>query len=111
MTLVKKYANIKETSAYTGVAIKTLYDWAANGMIPSIKIGKKVLFDLEDVRNSFALSKRNVQPISERAEDKAKSILAGVLKPIPSSSGNKAYNGEQQHNQRDLSKEKGEEDE
>ncbi len=55
----KRYANIKEVSEYTSLPIKTLYDWASQGRIPSIKYGKRVLFDLEDVDRIMASLKRN----------------------------------------------------
>lgn len=115
MTVIKKYANIKELAEYTGVPKGTLYDWAANGKIPSIKKEKKVLFDLSAVDKDFDLNKRNVKPQSEIVEEKAKTILSSfgntgntkTGKTNPSSSENEAYNGGQQHNQRDLSEEKG----
>jgi excisionase family DNA binding protein len=107
MPIIKKYANIKEVSEYTGLTVKTLYDWAANGMIPSIKAGKKVLFDLADVDAALGRMRRNIRPQAETAEETARIILADHGKTAPSSSENEAYNGGQQHNQRDLSNEKG----
>jgi excisionase family DNA binding protein len=55
----KRYANIKEVSEYTSLPIKTLYDWASQGRIPSIKYGRRVLFDLEDIDRIMASLKRN----------------------------------------------------
>ncbi len=55
----KKYANIKEVSEYTSLPTKTLYDWASTGKIPSIKIGRRVLFDLNDIDNLMTSLKRN----------------------------------------------------
>jgi excisionase family DNA binding protein len=55
----KRYASIKEVSEYTSLPVKTLYDWASQGRIPSIKYGRRVLFDLEDVDRIMASSKRN----------------------------------------------------
>lgn len=54
----KRYANIKEVSEYTSLSIKTLYDWASQGRIPSIKYGRRVLFDLEDIDRFLASLKR-----------------------------------------------------
>jgi len=34
----KRYANIKEVSEYTSLSVKTLYEWASIGRIPSIKL-------------------------------------------------------------------------
>ena len=42
----KRYASIKEVSKYTSLPVKTLYEWASIGRIPSIKLGRRVLFDL-----------------------------------------------------------------
>lgn len=38
--------------------IKTLYEWAGVGRIPSIKIGRRVLFDLQDIDRVMATLKR-----------------------------------------------------
>ncbi len=55
----KKYANIKDVSEYTSLPTKTLYDWASTVKIPSIKIGRRVLFDLNDIDNLMTSLKRN----------------------------------------------------
>ena len=55
----KRYANIKEVSAYTTLAESTLYEWAGQGKIPSIKIGRRVLFDLHDIDKVMDRLKRN----------------------------------------------------
>ncbi|OHB72359.1 MAG: hypothetical protein A2W17_00635 [Planctomycetes bacterium RBG_16_41_13] len=55
----KRYANIKEVSQYTSLPVKTLYEWASIGRIPSIKLGRRVLFDLEDIDRLLASLKRN----------------------------------------------------
>ncbi|MBI5789385.1 MAG: helix-turn-helix domain-containing protein [Candidatus Schekmanbacteria bacterium] len=57
--LTKRYCNIKEVSAYTSLPVKTLYDWASQGRIPSIKIGRRVLFDLNDIDQILAKMKRD----------------------------------------------------
>ena len=46
---IKRYANIKAVSTYTSLPTATLYEWSAQGKIPSIKIGRRVLFDLNDI--------------------------------------------------------------
>lgn len=56
--MTKRYANIKEVSEYTSLPIKTLYDWAGQGKIPSIKFGRRVLFDLHDIDQVMAVQKR-----------------------------------------------------
>ncbi|WKZ15476.1 MAG: helix-turn-helix domain-containing protein [Candidatus Jettenia caeni] len=55
----KRYANIKEVSEYTSLPIKTLYDWASQRKIPSIKYGRRVLFDLEDIDKHLQSMKRD----------------------------------------------------
>ncbi len=52
--MTKRYVNIKEVSEYTSLSIKTLYEWASIGKIPSIKIGRRVLFDLRDIDKVMA---------------------------------------------------------
>ncbi len=56
--MTKRYENIKEVSEYTSLSIKTLYEWASIGKIPSIKFGRRVLFDLNDIDKAMASLKR-----------------------------------------------------
>ncbi len=56
--MTKRYANIKEVAEYTSLPIKTLYEWASIGKIPSIKLGRRVLFDLNDIDKVMASLKR-----------------------------------------------------
>ncbi|MBT6225190.1 MAG: helix-turn-helix domain-containing protein [Candidatus Scalindua sp.] len=55
----KRYVSIKEVSAYTSLAENTLYEWAGQGKIPSIKIGRRVLIDLEDIDRLMSSFKRS----------------------------------------------------
>lgn len=55
----KRYYTVKQMCAYTGLPASTLYEWAAQGTIPSIKIGKRLLFDIADVDRVFTDRKRN----------------------------------------------------
>lgn len=55
---LKRYFNIKELSAYTGLPKSTLYEYAAQGTLPAIKLGRRVLFDLRDIDNVMTASKR-----------------------------------------------------
>ncbi len=55
MTEIKKrYVNIKEVSEYTSIPVKTLYEWASIGRMPSIKMGRRVLFDLDAINKVMA---------------------------------------------------------
>ncbi len=56
--MTKRYVNIKEVSAYTSLPIKTLYEWAGQGKIPSIKMGRRVLFDLHEIDEVMVSLKR-----------------------------------------------------
>ncbi len=55
----KRYVSVKELSVYTSLAKSTLYEWSGTGRIPSIKMGKRILFDLEDMDKIMASMKRN----------------------------------------------------
>ncbi len=54
----KRYTNIKEVSEYTSLPVKSLYELAGLGKIPSIKIGRRVLFDLQDIDKMMESMKR-----------------------------------------------------
>jgi excisionase family DNA binding protein len=58
MNKTKRYLNVKETSEYTSIPVGTLYEWAGVGKIPSIKIGRRVLFDLHDIDKALDKLKR-----------------------------------------------------
>ncbi len=57
--VIQRYVDIKKVSKYTSLPVKTLYEWASTGKIPSIKISKRVLFDLHDIDELMASLKRN----------------------------------------------------
>ena len=57
--MTKRYASIKEVSEYTSLPVKTLYEWASIGRVPSIKAGRRVLFDLEDIDSFMSSLKRD----------------------------------------------------
>ena len=54
----ERYVDIKRVSKYTCLPVKTLYEWASIGRIPSIKIGRRVLFDLDDIDKAMTRLKR-----------------------------------------------------
>ena len=54
----ERYVDIKAVSRYTSLPVKTLYEWAGTGRIPSVKIGRRVLFDLVDIDRLMASLKR-----------------------------------------------------
>lgn len=53
-----RYVDIKAVSRYTSLPVKTLYEWAGQGKIPSIKMQRRVLFDLADIDRLMASLKR-----------------------------------------------------
>ena len=56
---MERYVDIKKASKYTSLPVKTLYEWAGTGRIPSVKIGRRVLFDLHDIDSVMARLKRS----------------------------------------------------
>ncbi len=66
--MTKRYANIRQVSEYTSLPVKTLYEWASTGKIPSIKLGRRVLFDLQDIDQIMASLKRNYNQIGKTAD-------------------------------------------
>ena len=70
----KRYVSIKEVSEYTSLPVKTLYEWAATGRIPSIMIGRRVLFDLQDIDKIMDSFKRTIN----QCEVTANKIVGGL---------------------------------
>ena len=70
----KRYVNIKVVSGYTSLPTATLYEWASQGKIPSIKIGRRVLFDLQDIDKVMARLKRT----NNQCDKIANKIVGGV---------------------------------
>ena len=56
---MERYVDIKKVSKYTSLPVTTLYEWTSLGKIPSIKIGRRVLFDLHDIDTVMAGLKRS----------------------------------------------------
>ena len=56
---IERYVDIKTVSRYTSLPVKTLYEWSGIGRIPSIKIGRRVLFDLHDIDKVMDSFKRS----------------------------------------------------
>ena len=72
----ERYVDIKAASRYTSLRVKTLYEWAGTGRIPSVKIGRRVLFDLHDIDVLMVSMKRNTNQV-EKASDK---IVGDILR-------------------------------
>ncbi len=54
----RRYVNINEVAEYTSLPVKSLYELASLGRIPSIKLGRRVLFDLQDIDKMMESMKR-----------------------------------------------------
>jgi excisionase family DNA binding protein len=54
----RRYVNINEVSEYMSLPVKSLYELASQGRISSIKLGKRVLFDLQDIDKMMESMKR-----------------------------------------------------
>jgi len=65
---MKRYATVKELSAYTGLPTGTIYDLAAQKCLPSIRIGKRILFDLEKIDAVLASKQRDCFSPEESAK-------------------------------------------
>ena len=70
----KRYANIKEVSEYTSLPVKSLYELAGTGRIPSIKLGRRILFDLHDIDKVMSNLKR---PYNQ-SEETTNKIVRGI---------------------------------
>ncbi len=70
----ERYVDIKAISRYTSLPIKTLYEWSGTGRIPSIKIGRRVLFDLHDIDKIMDFFKRS----SNQCEMTANKIIGDL---------------------------------
>ena len=66
----ERYVDIKAVSRYTSLPVKTLYEWTGQGKIPSIKIGRRILFDLADIDRLMASMKRT--------NNKEEKIVGGI---------------------------------
>ena len=70
----ERYVDIKTVSRYTSLPVSTLYEWSAAGRIPSIKIGRRRLYDLVDLDRLMASLKRT----SNQYEKTTNKIIADI---------------------------------
>ena len=70
----RRYVNINEVSEYTSLPVKSLYELASLGRMPSIKLGRRVLFDLQDIDKMMESMKRTCN----KDEEIVNKILGGV---------------------------------
>ena len=55
----KRYINAKQLSVYTSIPIKTIYEWSSTGRLPVIRIGRSLLYDLQDIERVMDSMKHN----------------------------------------------------
>ncbi len=53
--------NVEGSAKYLGVQKSTIYAWAARKKIPSVKIGRRLLFDRKDLDDIIDRQKRPVE--------------------------------------------------
>ncbi len=70
----RRYVNINVVSEYMSIPVKSLYELASQGRIPSIKLGSRVLFDLKDIDKMMESMKRTCN----KEEKIVNKILGGV---------------------------------
>ena len=70
----RRYVNINEVAEYTSLPVKSLYELASLGRIPSIKLGRRVLFDLQDIDKMMESMKRTCN----KEEKIVNKILGGI---------------------------------
>ncbi len=70
----KRYANIKEVSEYTSLPVKSLYELAGTGWIQSIKLGRRVLFDLFDIDKVLS----NMKHTNNQEDKTVNKIVGGI---------------------------------
>ena len=54
----KQLLTVEETAKYFGVRKSTIYSWAWRRKIPSVKMGRRLLFDREDLDRVIEAGKR-----------------------------------------------------
>ncbi len=70
----ERYVDIKAVSRYTSLPVKSLYELAGTGRIPSIKLGRRVLFDLNDIDQLMA----SLKCPYNRGKDTVNKIVEGA---------------------------------
>jgi excisionase family DNA binding protein len=53
--------SVEEAAKYLGVQKSTIYSWAWRRKIPSVKMGRRLLFDQEDLDRMIEVGKREAR--------------------------------------------------
>ncbi len=54
----KRLISVEDAAKYLGVQKSTMYSWASRRKIPSVKMGRRLLFDQEDLDRMIEVGKR-----------------------------------------------------
>jgi len=57
----KRLISVEEAARYLGVRKSTIYSWAWRRKIPSVKMGRRLLFDQEDLDRIIEAGKREAR--------------------------------------------------
>jgi len=57
----KRLLSVEEAAKYLGVQKSTIYSWAWRRKIPSVKMGRRLLFDQQDLDRMIEAGKREVR--------------------------------------------------
>ncbi len=57
----KRLISVEDAARYLGVQKSTIYSWAARKKVPSVKIGRRLLFDRKDLDDIIEERKRGVE--------------------------------------------------
>ncbi len=57
----KRLISVEDAAKYLGVQKSTIYSWAWRRKIPTVKIGRRLLFDQEDLDRMIAAGKREAR--------------------------------------------------
>ncbi len=60
--------SVEEAATYLGVRKSTIYSWAWRRKIPSVKMGRRLLFDLEDLDRIIKERKRGLEPSPDQEQ-------------------------------------------
>jgi excisionase family DNA binding protein len=68
MNMENRLLNVEGSARYLGVRKSTIYSWAARKKIPSVKIGRRLLFDRKDLDGLIEKNKREVESFLDHRE-------------------------------------------
>ena len=65
----RRLLSVEEAAIYLGVQKSTIYSWASRRRIPSVKMGRRLLFDQKDLDQIIEVGKRGMNPDVAPGED------------------------------------------